>query len=709
MKQILQNLKNGITEVAEVPVPQVLPGSLIIKTKASIISAGTERMLVDFGKANLLAKAKQQPEKVKMVLEKIQTDGLVPTLEAVQAKLDNPIPLGYCNSGVVIDPSNSGFYKGQRVISNGYHAEFVRCPTNLCAPIPNNVDDESAAFTVLGAIALQGVRLAKPTIGEAIVVIGLGLVGLLTIQILRANGCKVLAVDFDSARCELAKSFGAQVCDLSKGHNSVEAALLLSNSAGVDAVIIAASSKNSGIISNAAKMCRKKGRIVLVGVVGLELSREQFFEKELSFQVSCSYGPGRYDPAYEVSGHDYPLGYVRWTENRNFLAVLDLMASGLIDVKPLISHRYSIENGALAYSELDNKEALGICLNYNSHIESDKVDFRNIKVADRELPKVNASICSFIGAGNYASRTLIPAFKSANAVCDTLVSSSGLSSAAVGKKFGFSVISTDIAASLKDDHVNTLVISTTHNLHADQVIDGLKNKKHIFVEKPLAITLPEVDLIEAAYYNEENNNIVMVGFNRRFSPHIVKMKELLKSSNAPKNIIMTINAGAVPSDHWLQDKEVGGGRIIGEVCHFIDLMRFLVCEKVTNYSATMIGESRLVPVRDDKVVIVLSFEDGSVGVINYLANGGKAFPKERIEVFSNDAVLQLNNFRELRGFGFKGFNKFKTIRQNKGQKECVSAFVNSVTSGSMAPIPMQEILEVSRLTIKIAESLRIEQ
>jgi predicted dehydrogenase len=706
MKQILQDLKNGITEVAEVPAPKVLPGTLIIKTKASIISAGTERMLVDFGKANLLAKARQQPEKVRMVFEKIQTDGLLPTLEAVQAKLDNPLPLGYCNAGVVLEPSDSGFHKGQRVVSNGYHAEFVRCPKNLCAPIPDNVDDESAAFTVLGAIALQGVRLAKPTIGESIVVIGLGLVGLLTLQILRANGCKVLAVDFDSARCELAKSFGAQVCDLSKGYDSVEAALLLSNSSGVDAVIIAASSKNSEIISNAAKMCRKKGRIVLVGVVGLELSREQFFKKELSFQVSCSYGPGRYDPLYEISGQDYPLGYVRWTENRNFLAVLDLMASGLIDVKPLISHRYSIENGALAYSELDNKAALGICLNYDSHIESDQVEFRNIKIADRELPEGSASICSFIGAGNYASRTLIPAFKAANAVCDSLVSSGGVSSTVVGKKFGFPVISTDIEASLKDDHVNTIVISTTHNLHAGQVVAGLVNKKHIFVEKPLAITLAEVDQIETAYNSEANNNIVMVGFNRRFSPHIVKMKDLLKSSNTPKNIVMTINAGAVPSDHWLQDKEVGGGRVIGEVCHFIDLMRFLVGKKVTQYSATMIGESRLVEVRDDKVVIVLSFADGSVGVINYLANGGKAFPKERIEVFSNDAVLQLNNFRELRGFGWKGFNKFKTMRQNKGQKECVAAFVNSVTSGSMAPIPMQEILEVSRLTIKIAESLR---
>ena len=706
MKQILQDLKNGKTEVAEVPAPMVMPGCVIIESKTSIISAGTERMLVDFGKANFFSKARQQPEKVKMVLEKIETDGLLPTIDAVQAKLDAPLPLGYCNAGIVVEPSDSRFRKGQRVVSNGYHAEFVRCPINLCAPIPDNVDDESAAFTVLGAIALQGVRLVKPMIGESVVVIGLGLVGLLTVQILRANGCKVLAVDFDSKRCELAKNFGAQICDLSKGDDSIEAASLLSEGFGVDAVIIAAASKSSEIVSNAAKMCRKKARIVLVGVVGLELSREQFFEKELSFQVSCSYGPGRYDPSYEMSGHDYPLGYVRWTENRNFLAVLDLMASGHIDVKPLISHRYSINEGSSAYSELDNKDALGICLNYETYTAVDQLTFRNVQIADRDLPKASATICCFVGAGNYASRTLIPAFKAANAVCDTLVSSGGISSTVVGKRFGFSKLSTDLQRSLEDDYVNTLVISTTHNLHSGQVVAGLENKKHIFVEKPLAITLEELDAIEAAYNSGTNNNIVMVGFNRRFSPHIVKMKTLLSSSNAPKNIVMTINAGEVPSDHWLQDKEVGGGRVIGEVCHFLDLMRFLVGKQVTQHSATMIGESPLVKIRDDKVVIVLSFSDGSVGVINYLANGGKAFPKERIEVFSNDAVLQLNNFRELKGYGWKGFKNFKTIRQNKGQKECVSAFVDSVTSGSFAPIPMHELLEVSRLTIKIAESLR---
>ena len=706
MKQILQDLKNGRTEVAEVPAPKALPGTLIIETKASVISAGTERMLVDFGRANIFSKARQQPEKVKMVLEKVRTDGFLPTLDAVHAKLDEPLPLGYCNAGVVVDPSDSGFKEGQRVVSNGHHAELVRCPVNLCAPIPDGVDDESAAFTVLGAIALQGVRLAEPTIGESVAVIGLGLVGLLTVQILRANGCRVLAIDYDTDRCRLAKSFGAQVCDLSQGHDAVDAAMLLSGGVGVDAVVIAAASKSSEIISDAAKMSRRKGRIVLVGVVGLELSRQQFFEKELSFQVSCSYGPGRYDPFYEVLGNDYPLEYVRWTENRNFLAVLDLMASGQIDVKPLISHRYSIEDGAAAYRQLGNPDALGICLQYRGDCPLDLSSSQTIKIANQAVPKSPAAICGFVGAGNYASRTLIPAFKATNAICDSLVSSGGTSSAVVGKKYGFSTLTTDLEKTLKDNRINTIVISTTHNLHADQVVKALENKKHVFVEKPLAITLDELDAIESAYDICAGDNVLTVGFNRRFSPHVLKMKELLTSSQAPKNIVMTINAGHVPADHWLQDHEVGGGRIIGEVCHFIDLMRFLIDAPVTEHRATMIGESPLVEVRDDKAIIVLSFSDGSVGVINYFANGGKAFPKERIEVFADDAVLQLNNFRELKGYGWRGFRSFKTFRQNKGQQECVAAFVQSVISGGKVPIPMSELLEVSRLAIEIAESLR---
>lgn len=707
MKQILQNLKNGVTEIAEVPVPQSIKGSIIIKTKKSIISSGTERMLVDFGKANLISKAKKQPEKVKMVLEKIQTDGLIPTYDAVKAKLDAPLPLGYCNAGVVVDSSDTNFVVGQRVVSNGHHAEFVRCPKNLCAPIPDNVNDECAAFTVLGSIALQGVRLAAPTIGESFVVTGLGLVGLLTVQILRANGCKVLAIDYDESRCKLAKDFGAEVCDLSKGHDPIKFAYSLSNGSGVDGVIIAASSPNNDIISDAAKMCRRKGRIVLVGVVGLELSRDQFFEKELSFQVSCSYGPGRYDQSYELHGQDYPLEYVRWTENRNFQAFLDLMSSGAVDVTPLITHKYNIDDGVSAYKELDNKDALGICLNYEYKTENNDILSRNIEIKKRILQKSDSVICSFIGAGNYASRTLIPAFKSANAICDSLISSGGISSSIIGKRYGFHNIGTDLEPSLKDEYINTLVISSTHDHHARQVVAGLSNKKHVFVEKPLALKISELDQIEKSYKIDSNNKILMVGFNRRFSPHIVKMKQLLLSSKEPKNIIMTVNAGAVAADHWLQDEHVGGGRIIGEACHFIDLMYFLIGGKVTKHSATMIGESNSTEIRNDKTTIVLSFEDGSVGTIHYLANGGKAFQKERIEVFTNNAVLQLNNFRELRGYGWKGFKRFKTITQNKGQKECVAAFVDSIKNGYDSPIPIQEILEVSRLAINISDSLNI--
>ncbi len=705
MKQILQNLKDGKTEIADVPIPKSLPGHVLIKTNSSIISAGTERMLVEFGKANLIEKARSQPEKVRMVLDKISTDGLLPTIEAVQSKLNAPLPLGYCNAGIVIDSSNTNFYKGQRVISNGYHAEFVRCSKNLCAPIPDNVDDESAAFTVLGAIALQGIRLAKPTIGESAVVIGLGLVGLLTVQILRANGCKVLAIDLDSKRCELAETFGAKACNLSHGIDAISSANEFTNGAGADFVMITASSKSNDIISTAANISRKKGRIVLVGVVGLEISRQEFFEKELSFQVSCSYGPGRYDKSYEENGNDYPFEYVRWTENRNFVAFLDLLSSGVIDVKPLISHRFDIEEGVNAYEELNNNASLGICLNYNSSQDNNLDYGRQISLKDRESNRSSEVVCSFIGAGNHASRTLIPAFKRTGAILDTLVSSGGVSSSIFGKRHNFTNISTDINSSIEDNFINTLVISTTHNLHASQVIQGIKSNKNIFVEKPLALTLSELDDIDNHYNKDDFKNIIMIGFNRRFSPHIEKMKQLLKSTVSPMSIVMTINAGAVSADNWLQNKDIGGGRVIGEVCHFIDLMRFLIGSKIKEHSSTMLGASSSIKIRDDKVAITLSFEDGSFGVINYLANGGKAFPKERIEVFCDDAVLQLNNFRELKGYGWKSFKKYTTWNQNKGQNECASAFVKSILNGESSPIPYEEIIEVSRVTIEVANSL----
>lgn len=707
MKQILQNLGNGETTLADVPCPQNKAGHLLIASSQTLVSAGTERMLVDFGKANFIDKARQQPDKVKMVLDKVRTDGLMPTLDAVRSKLDQPLPLGYCNAGVVLESAVSGFEPGDRVVSNGHHAEVVRVPQNLCAKIPDNVDDESAAFTVLASIGLQGIRLVQPTLGECVVVTGLGLIGLVTVQLLRAQGCRVLGIDFDSSRCALAREFGAETVDLSKGENPLDVAAAFSRGRGVDAVIITAATKSNEPVHQAATMCRKRGRIVLVGVVGLELSRADFYEKELSFQVSCSYGPGRYDPEYEDKGQDYPVGFVRWTEQRNFEAVLDMMSSGALDVKPLITHRYELENAVEAYQTLSDPAALGILLAYPGQQQmGEGLLTRKVQLNSPATYQATDAVCAFLGAGNYASRVLIPGFKAAGARLHTLASSGGVSGVHHGKKHEFAHSVTDEAEVYNDPAVNTVVIATQHNLHARQALAALQAGKHVFVEKPLALTLDELDALEAAYQQSGGKQHLMVGFNRRFAPLVQQMKQLLSASKQPKCFIMTMNAGAIPASHWTQDPAVGGGRIIGEACHYIDLMRFLAGSKITGFTATRMGDVPGVEVSEDKASITLSFADGSFGTILYLANGGKAFPKERIEVFANDAVLQLDNFKALHSFGWQGFKGKKLFSQDKGQDACAAAFVKAIQQGEATPIPVEEIFEVSRVSVQVAEQLR---
>ena len=705
MKQILQNIANGETQLVEIPCPQNKNGQLLISTTKSLVSVGTERMLIDFGKSSWIAKARSQPDKVKMVLDKVKTDGLLTTIDTVRSKLDQPLPLGYCNVGIVQDNGNTTFEVGTRVISNGNHAEVVRVPKNLCAEIPDNVDDESAAFTVLAAIAMQGVRIANPTIGETVVVTGLGLIGLITVQLLRANGCRVLGIDFDSSKCAMAREFGAETVDLSKGEDAIAKANAFSRGQGVDAVIITASTKSNDPVSNGAKMCRQRGRIVLVGVVGLELSRADFYEKEISFQVSCSYGPGRYDTEYEDKGNDYPVGFVRWTEQRNFEAVLDLMSSGALNMKPLISHRFEIDDAINAYKCLDDRSSLGILLNYSTSTD-DLLANKLVSIRDAENYNAQDAVCGFIGGGNYASRVLIPAFKNAGAKLDTLLTSGGVSAVHHGKKNDFANASTDLTQLLDNKAVNTVVIATQHNLHAEQVIQAINAGKNVFVEKPLALTHVELDAIESAYNQQTSKCRVMVGYNRRFAPHIIKMKELLANVSEPKVFIMTMNAGAIPSDHWTQDPQVGGGRIIGEACHYIDLMRFLTGSKITGFNATCMGSAPGVDITEDKATITLTFKDGSFGTIHYFANGGKAFAKERIEVFANNGVLQLDNFRKLTGFDWPGFNKNKLMSQDKGQYNCSKAFISAINSGDASPINFNEIIEVARVSIDIADSLR---
>ena len=709
MKQILQNLSNGDTNIVEIPCPKVTKGNLLIASSNSLVSAGTERMLIEFGKANMLDKARQQPDKVKMVLDKVKNDGLLPTIDAVRSKLDQPLPLGYCNAGVVLESSVGKFSKGDRVASNGNHSEVVRVPQNLCAKIPENVDDESAAFTVIGAIGLQGIRLVQPTIGECFVVTGLGLIGLMCVQILRANGCRVLGIDFDSQKCKLANKFGADTVDLSKGEDPLLVAKYFSRERGVDGVLITAASQSDEIMHQSAEMCRKRGRIVLVGVVGLNLRRDDFFKKEITFQVSSSYGPGRYDPFYEEKGNDYPVGFVRWTEQRNFEAVLDMMSSGQLDVKSLITHRYDIDNAIEAYSILDDPSTLGIIISYPQQskktLTTSRINLRNKEdsVYDSELPQVG-----FIGAGNYASRTLIPLFKKEGVILDTLVTSGGISGVHHGNKNAFLTASTEVDDLWNNNDINTIAIVTRHHLHATQVVDALNNGKHVFVEKPLALNIEELKLIDKAYQKANNSKPLklMVGFNRRYAPHIIKLRELLDARQSPKSIIMTINAGVIPSDHWVQDELIGGGRIIGEGCHFIDLMRHLVGFGIKDFKATMVGSAPGIDVRNDKVSITLAFEDGSFGTIHYFANGSSEFPKERIEVFCENAVLQMDNYRVLSGYGWSGFNKMKLLKQNKGQNACVKAFINSISKGTEPPISYDEIMESSRVSIEVANSLR---
>lgn len=712
MKQILQNLGTGETILAEVPKPSVSRYVSLISTSVSLVSLGTEKMLIDFGKSGWIAKARSQPEKVKQVLQKIKTDGLFSTIEAVKGKLDTPIPLGYCNVGRVVQVGeSSGFRLGDRVVSNGPHAEIVSSPDNLIAKIPDSVTDESAAFTVVAAIGLQGVRLLAPTLGERVVVSGLGLIGLLAVQILRANGCQVLGIDFDESKLALARGFGAEVCNLSAGQDPVQVADNWTGGIGVDGVLITASTKSDELVHQSALMCRQRGRIVLVGVVGLDLQRSDFYEKELSFQVSCSYGPGRYDEAYEKRGLDYPIGFVRWTEKRNFEAVLQLMADGKLDVKPLITHRFPFDDALKAYEAIHDKHAMGILLKYGSGdtsgTEQKEGRYRNLgltsvvpastSVLTRCARKVDGDIgIAFIGAGGFTTRMLLPLLPIQGLRKVAVSSNSGVSSAHAAKKFGFAKTATGVREILDDPAVNAVFITTPHNLHAQMVVDSLAAGKHVFVEKPLALTLEELEHVQKTS-EQHADQLLLIGFNRRFSPHILAMKDWLRGTPSNKAMIITVNAGAIPEKHWTQNKQVGGGRIVGEACHFIDLARFLAGSPITSSIAFPLrgGDGRL----GDCSTLQLNFADGSTASIHYLANGHKDFPKERIEVFAGGKIYTCNNFRYSCEVG--GRRRLKTSAQDKGHRNELHAFVSALRTGGEWPISWSELLEVSEHSIRL--------
>jgi len=698
VKQIIQDLKDGKTILEEVPAPSVKSGHLLIKTTRSLVSLGTERMLVEFGKSNLISKARQQPDKVKQVLDKIKTDGLLPTMEAVFNKLEQPLPLGYCNVGTVIAVGEgvADFKVGDRVASNGHHAEYVCIPQNLAVHIPENVSDDEATFTVIGSIGLQGLRLAKPTMGETFVVIGLGLIGLLTAQLLKANGCNVIGVDFDETKLSLANEFGITSFNPREG-DVVKFVASCTNNAGADGVIITASAKGNDIISQTAKMSRKRGRIILVGVIGLDLSRSDFYEKELTFQVSCSYGPGRYDENYEQKGIDYPLPFVRWTEKRNFETVLQAISNSTINVKKLVTELVPLTDFHKIYNNISSSKSIASILTYST----ERLDFpaHSIKLNTHSFEK-SQGVIGVIGAGNFTKMTMLPAIKSTEAFFKYIASSGGVSGTSLAKKYNFSFSTTDYKDILKDEEVDLVLITTRHDQHASLVVESLRNNKNVFVEKPLAINNGQLNEIIDAY-KDSSGKTLTVGFNRRFSPHSIKVKSLL--DNSPINVIATMNAGAIPANSWIHDMNIGGGRIIGEACHFIDLITFFTGCKVVSVCMNTMGINP--NENTDTATILLKFENGSTGTINYFANGSKEYPKERIEIYSQERTAVIDNFRLTTGFGFKNFKKLRTSL-DKGHKNQFEFLLKQVKLGGSALIPFDEIINTTEASFAAIESMK---
>ncbi len=696
MKQLIQSFKTGETILEEVPAPQVARGQVLIRTTRSLVSLGTERMLVEFGKANLVQKARQQPERVKEVLDKIKTEGLMPTLEAVFNKLAQPLPLGYCNVGKVIAVGEgvSEFKVGDRVASNGPHAEIVSVPQNLVAAIPANVSDDEAAFTVIGSIGLQGIRLCNPTLGETIVVTGLGLIGMITAELLLANGCRVIGIDLDAEKIALARKKGIIGINPADGADVVKSVQDETQGRGADGVIITASAKTNEIISQAARMSRKRGRIILVGVIELNISRAEFYEKELTFQVSCSYGPGRYDEEYEQRGIDYPLPFVRWTEKRNFEAVLQAVASRKLDVASLISERIPLAEYDRVYGSIGKSRAIASILVYKEDADLQ----HTVRVVPATSFAGKKGVWGIIGAGNFTKMTMLPALDKAKADIKYIASAGGITGTALAKKHKIALSTTDYQEILRDRETDGVMITTRHNTHSSMVLKALAAGKHVFVEKPLALNEDELEQIIDAY---DGSVTLTVGFNRRFSPHVQKVKQLV--GNTPMNVIATMNAGFVPPNVWVHDMKVGGGRIVGEACHFIDLITYLTGSKVTAVCMNAMGVN---PSENaDNCSILLQYENGSTGVINYFSNGSKAYPKERIEVYSQDRTAVIDNYKQTTGYGFKGFSKLKTT-MDKGHKAQFQALISSIKNGGAPLIPFDEIINTTRASFAAIKSLQ---
>ena len=698
MDQLVSDLLNGEVGVVSSPLPNLSSKNVLVRTSHSLVSLGTEKMLVDFGKGSFLQKAKQQPDKVKEVIAKVKKDGLAPTIAAVKNKLDQPIPLGYCNVGTVIEVGRdvNEFKVGDRVASNGPHAEYVSVPKNLVAKIPEGVSDEQAAFTVIGSIGLQGIRLVNPTLGETVVVVGLGLIGLITAQLLKANGCNVIGFDFDQNKVDLAKSLGIDAVNPGKGVKQVEYVLYKTNQVGCDAVIITASNPSNEIISQSAQMSRKRGRIVLVGVIGLDIKRSDFYEKELSFQVSCSYGPGRYDSSYEEGGNDYPLPYVRWTEKRNFEAVLNALSNGILNVDSLITERVPFENYSEIYDNIGKGNSIASLLLYDT--EKKNTDPKNVRITEPKNYAAGKPVLGVIGAGNFTGSTILPKLNAAGAQIKSIASSKGLSGSIQAKKHSIEKSTTDYKGILADSQINTVLVTTQHGSHAMFVSEALDSDKYVFVEKPLSTTWEGLERVEKAV--EKSKGWVTVGFNRRFAPLALELKKRL--SPAPINIIATMNAGFIPPEVWVHDLKSGGGRIIGEACHFIDLCTYFTGSKVIEVCMSAMGPGA--QANTDNASILLKYENGSNAVINYFSNGSKTYSKERIEVHQQNSTLVLDNWRKLTGFGVPGFSS-KRSKQDKGHFNQFNQLLDSIEKATGPTIPWDEVLNTSKATLAAVDSL----
>ncbi len=708
MKQVTQTLRTGVVNVNEVPVPMLTDKFVLVRNSCSVISAGTEKTKIDMGKKTLLQKAKARPDLVKQVLQKLKTEGLGKTLQTVSSRLNSPSPLGYSCAGSVVACGGSveGIQPGDRVAcaGGGYanHAEFVAIPRNLVAKVPSSVSDEEAAFTTVGSIALQGVRLAEPQLGETFLVLGLGLLGQIAVQLLRANGCHVIGTDLDSALIERARGFGAIGAE--PGDDIAAVCHNATAGRGVDGVLVCAGSASNQPIELCGKVTREKGRVVVIGAVRMDIPRDNFFKKEINVVISRSYGPGRYDPSYEESGNDYPYGYVRFTEQRNMQTFLSLVAQGKVDVKSLVTHRFGLEQADVAYQLIEGKKTepyLGILLNYEQ-TTSETVTVARIPVNPVAVESDSLKI-SFYGAGNYATASLLPPLSVMDGIqFRGLVTASGRTAQGVAQQFGFDFCSGDFNQLLEADS-DAVMVTTRHDTHAQSVSLALTRGKHVYVEKPLALSIDELACVHRAHFSAGRQ--LMVGFNRRFAPATRAVIEHFSGASSPLVVNIRVNAGHIAADHWIHDPIVGGGRMIGEGCHFIDLASALVGANVSRVFILGSAKAEKSALLNDNLCLALAFANGSVANITYTADGAKAMSKESVEVFGGGRSAQINDFREVVLFaGDSSVTREKLSAQDKGQRAMLMAWVEGLRTGQPC-VDYACLMSTSMATVMAVESL----